>query len=449
MPWLLLLSTLLFSLNSCSPKITPQQLPVEPPAQFSYSGTEALPEKWWTSFNDSTLNRLIDTALSENLDLLATWEQFQAARALVRVESSNLWPQADVFLGSEIVRSESGPAEDAELYAGLTASYEFDLWGRIRAGVQAEDFRAQASFLDYQTTALVLSAEISTLWYRLVSARRQLQLAEQQIKTNEDILRLIRARFTGGQIRAVDILRQEQLVESTRNEKIFYETEAMLLQHQLATLLGLPPQNISGLQGEQLPPLPPLPETGLPLELIRRRPDIQRAYNLLLATDRELAEAVRNRYPRLSVDLNAQLGSGSYNNLFQTWAYSLAGNLVTPLLYGGRLKAEVDLAEANKNQQLYRYGQEVLIAFREVEDALIREKKQEERLEVLQSQLELARKTNSQLQQEFLNGLSEYVDVLLSLDQEQQLQRDLIEARQVQLENRIALYSALAGGFSQ
>ena len=238
-------------------------------------------------------------------------------------------------------------------------------------------------------------------------------------------------------------------MESTRNEKIFYETEAMLLQHQLATLLGLPPQNISGLQGEQLPPLPPLPETGLPLELIRRRPDIQRAYNLLLATDRELAEAVRNRYPRLSVDLNAQLGSGSYNNLFQTWAYSLAGNLVTPLLYGGRLKAEVDLAEANKNQQLYRYGQEVLIAFREVEDALIREKKQEERLEVLQSQLELARKTNSQLQQEFLNGLSEYVDVLLSLDQEQQLQRDLIEARQVQLENRIALYRALAGGFSQ
>lgn len=423
------------------------EAPIEPPQAFSYTGTGELSEEWWTVFEDPALNTLIDSALTSNLDLAATWQQFRAAQAIVRRESSFLWPDLSASARSAISRPEPDFAGGENLQAGVSIAYELDLWGRIRSGVEAEEFRAQANYYDYQTAAMTISAEISITWYQILTARQQLELINEQIENNEDIVRLIRARFTGGQIRAVDILRQEQLLESTRDQKIIFERNLALLQNRLAVLLGRPPQNPLPLPETALPELPPLPETGLPLELIRRRPDVQQAFNFVLAADRDMASAIASKYPRLSLDLSAQMRSNNYNNLFQDWAYTLAGNFIAPLLYGGRLRADVDRAQALKNQWLYQYGQVVLTAFQEVEDALINEMAQEERIEVLQRQLDLAQKTNRQLRMEFLNGLSDYLDVLLSLDQEQQLQRDIIEARQEQLEYRITLYRALAGGF--
>ena len=183
------------------------------------------------------------------------------------------------------------------------------------------------------------------------------------------------------------------------------------------------------------------------MELTRRRPDLKRAYSTVLAADRDMAVAIRSKYPRIALDLSAQARSNDFNSLFQDWAYTLAGNIIAPLIYGGRLNAEVDRTEAVKNQRLYEYGQTVLIAFREVEDALIQELKQKERITVLEKQIDLAAKTNKQLKLSFLNGLTDYLDVLLSLGQEQQLQRDLINAQQELLEIRVSLYRALAGSF--
>jgi NodT family efflux transporter outer membrane factor (OMF) lipoprotein len=432
---------------SCAPKLQNVEAPIEEAEEFSYTGTEAIPEKWWTSFNDPVLNNLIDSALTENLNLAATWEQFMAAQAILRREKSSLWPDIELVARSAVSRPEPDFAGGENFQAGLAAGYEVDLWGRIRAGIEAEEFRAEASFYDYQAAAMTLSAEISATWFQLLTLKKQLDLTNRQIETNEEIIRLIRARFTSGQIRAVDILRQQQLLESTRDQKIFFETQLRLLQNQLAVLLGRPPQNLSISPESNLPELPLLPETGLPLELIRRRPDVKQAYNQVLAADREMAVAIRNKYPRISFDIIAQSRSNNYGNLFQDWAYTLAGNLVAPLLYGGRNRAEVDRTTALKNQQLFLYGQTVLNSFREVEDALIQEQKQKDRIEVLERRLDLAQKTNKQLRIEFLNGLSEYLDVLLSLDQEQQLQRDILEARQTLLEHRITLYRTLAGGF--
>lgn len=433
--------------TSCAPKLEDVKAPISEPEEFSVSGTDTIPEKWWTSFEDPNLNRLVNQALETNLQLAGDWEQFRAALAVVQREKSFLWPDIEASARAAISRPEPDFAGGENMQVGLSASYEIDLWGRIRSGIEAEKFRAQASYFDYQAAAMTLSAETSITWFQLVSARKQLALINKQIETNEDIVRLIRARFTGGQIRAVDILRQEQLLESTKDQRIFYETNIELLRNQLSVLLGRPPQNESIFPGDSLPKLPPLPETGLPLELIRRRPDVRQAYNLVLAADRDMAQAIRNKYPRISLNLEGQMRSNNYNSLFQDWAYTLAGNIVAPLIYGGRLQAEVDRTQAIKNQILYDYGQTVLISFREVEDALIREQNQKKRIEVLQKRLDLAKKTSDQLKTEFLNGLSDYLEVLLQLDEQQQLQRDMIEAKQSLLEIRISLYRALAGDF--
>ncbi len=443
----LLFSLILLLVYACSPRFTNVDVPVGDIADFNESGEEPLDAAWWTAFEDQQLNAIIDSALLNNYDLAATWQQFLSANAVVAREASAKWPRAELTAQTARNRPEPDFAGGENTQLGVSASYEMDLWGRIRTGVQAEKLRAEASLLDYQTAAISLSAEITSTWYLLAAAKSQLRLAKEQIATNEDIVKLIRARFGSGQIRAVDILRQTQLLESTREQSILFETQVSLLENQLAVLIGHQPQQFRGPEINELPALPALPDAGLPLELIRRRPDIKQAHTLLLAADRDLASAVRAKYPRLSVGGRGQLRSNNFENLFRNWAYSITGNLLAPLFYGGELNAEANRNKAIKQQRLYEYGQQVLEGFREVEDALVQEEQQQKRLVVLKRQLELALKTNNQLRIEFLNGLSPYLDILISLDQEQQLRRDLTTARSDQIQIRIGLYRALAGGF--
>jgi len=266
------------------------------------------------------------------------------------------------------------------------------------------------------------------------------------VETNEKVLQLLKVRFTSGQIRSVDILRQVQLVEATREQQIFAETRLQVLEHALAVLLGKTPQtNIQPVENN-LPGLPPIPETGIPAELIERRPDVRSAFNLLRAADRDLAAAISNKYPRLSISASISTGAYDIEDLFTDWGRGIAADLLSPLFRGGELNAEVDRAEAVKQQRLYEYGDAVLTAFREVEDALVQEKQQVRSIESLERQVELAVQTNDQLRSEYMNGMSNYLDVLTALDEEQQLRRDLLSSKLELLEYRIALYRALAGG---
>lgn len=406
-----------------------------------------MPDEWWTSFNDPALNKLVDTALAGNLDIRTIWYRFQEARAIVDRQASFLLPDIEASIRSSLNRPQPDFVGGENVQLGVSAFYEVDLWGRISALTQAERYRAEASFADYQAAGISLSAEISLNWYRLQAALEQLDIINKQIETNEEVITFIKAQFGSGQIRSVDILRQQQLLEATLEQKIQAEARVAVLEHQLAVLLGKPAQEAIAYEPDSLPVLPPLPETGLPTELISRRPDIKSAFLLLQAADREVAAAISNRYPRLSFSTSAQLRANSFENLLEDWAYSLGGNLLAPLFYGGRLNAEVDRSQAVKQQRLYEYGQTVLIAFQEVEDALVQENKQLERIEVLQEQLSLADRAYRQLRIEYFNGLSDYLAVLIALREAQQLRRDLLTANLNLLEFRIALYRALAGGF--
>jgi outer membrane protein TolC len=168
---------------------------------------------------------------------------------------------------------------------------------------------------------------------------------------------------------------------------------------------------------------------------------------LVSAANQELAVAITNQYPRLTLDAGLTTEGETSADLFDNWLRTLAGNLVGPIVDAGRRSAEADRAEAVLREQIAEYGQEVLTAFREVEDALVRERQQRRRIASLQQQVELAEQTVEQLQLEYLNGVSDYIDVLTALTEEQQLRRDLLTARRALVEFRVALYRALAGGF--
>jgi len=421
--------------------------PVEIPGSFSESGVELVPAKWWTSFDDNRLSTVIDSAMSSNFTLLTAWERLRAAEAVVDRESSLLFPTLEATGSARADRFSDSYRDTEQLQLGLSSSYEIDLWGRIGSTIDAEQFRAQATLYDYQTAALSLTAEITRTWYRLADAQNQLALVNEQINTNLTVLELLNNRFEIGQIQSVDVLRQQQLVEATREQRTYAEARVQTLEHQLAVLLGRTPQSGVDLRPEDLPQLTPLPSAGLPTDLVQKRPDVRSAFASLRAADNDLAAAISNQYPRFSISASASTAAESAGALFEDWATSFAGNLLAPIFYGGELRAEVDRNEALKNQRLYEYGQTILTAFREVEDALIQEKKQVESIESIERQLELASQSYRQLRIQYLNGSGNYLDVLTALDDIQQLRRDLLTAQLTLVEYRISLYRALAGSF--
>ncbi len=443
-----LFSSLILTFLSCSSSGRAfHQTPVDSSITFSTSGDADVPDEWWRTFNDQSLNASIDTALSNNYNLRTAYARLQAAEAVVIREKSSLIP--NIFGSADTESSTRSTTQELSqtYWAALSAEYELDLWGRIRANLQAAQFQADASYYDYQTAALTLSAEITRTWFQIAEAQSQLELIQGQIDTNEKVLSLIKARFGSGQIRSVDILRQRQLLESTLEQKYIAESRLSTLQHTFAVLLGHVPQMKYNYTNAQLPDLPSLPETGIPAELIRRRPDIQSAFHLLEAADKEVAVAITNQYPRISLSASYSSTANSAEKIFEDWVRSFAGNIFAPLLYGGELKAEVSRAKSVKSQRFYEYSQETLVALREVEDALIREQKQVQRINSLESQVQLSQQTYEQLRVEYFNGVGDYLDVLTALDQEQQLRRDLLSARLTLVEYRISLYRSLAGGF--
>lgn len=433
-------------LAGCSRKVAEVTLPYETPEAFSLPGETDAPDLWWLAFDDPKLNLLEDSAFESNLPLKIVWYQLQETGALVDIASSAKVPDVFLQLQSGLSRPEPDFVGGENTQLSLRASYEVDLWGRIRYVVHAEEFRFIANYYDYKTAAITLSAEVALAWYRLKAINIQLQLIDEQLETNEQVLALIRNRFASGQVRGVDILRQQQLIESTREQQIVLELQREILENQLTVLLGQPPGELFEAPAE-LPDLPPLPLTGIPLQLVNRRPDVLSSFYRLQAADREVAAAISNKYPRLNFSLNAAVRSNSLTGLFESQAISLGSSLLAPVFYGGRLDAQVDRAEAIRQQLLYDYGQTVLIAFQEIENALIQETKQVAQVEVIQEQVDLAEKTFGQLRVEYLNGFIPYLDVLVTLNQQQQLRRDLIDAKLELLEIRIALYRALAGGF--
>ncbi len=436
---------LLLAVVGCASRNLPGTFPSRTPDPFSASGELEVPDRWWTAFDDPALNAQVDQALDGSFTLAAALQRLNASRALVRREASDLWPDID---GVVEIQSGFGPGEDVtSTVLGFDTAYQVDLWGQIESRVDAERLRAEATDADYHAVALTLSAEVARTWFSLIEAHAQVDLIEEQIEANRTGLEAQDARFRRGRIRLADVLRQEQLVESTLEQAVVVQSRIEVLEHQLAVLLGQLPQTASYEPGAELPPLPPLPETGLPSELLNRRPDVRRDYLAFRAADRDLASAVTAQYPRISLTGSILNVAESPENLFRDWFLSIGGQLIAPLFDGGQRRAEVDRTAAVLFVRFNEYGQTMLNAFREVEDSLARERNQRERLGHLREQGKLAKQASEQLREQYLIGDTDYLSVLTAITAEQRLQRETLSARLELIQIRIALYLALAGDF--
>lgn len=417
----------------------------EPPPAFTGSGDATTPDRWWKEFGNDSLNAQIELALGGNYSLASAQDRVRAARALARREASDLFGDVN---GVASVSHTFGPGQDRSLYQlGLDGSYPVDLWGEIQSRVDAERLRSVATSLDYHAIALNMATEISRTWFSLIEAHAQVKLLDIQIDTNRTGLELQQSRFKEGLIRIADVLRQEQLLESTLEQAVVAKARIEVLEHQLALLLGQMPQTARYKPGVELPELPPLPTTGLPTELLQRRPDVRRDYVAFQAADRDLASAISAQYPRLNLSGSILNVAESPETLLRDWFISIGGQLIAPLFDGGQRRAEVDRTAAVVSQLFNQYAQTTLVALSEVEDALAREKYQVERIEHLQNQVELAGKSSNLLREQYLIGDAEYLDVLSAITGQQSLQRQTLSTQLQLVLIRVELYRALAGSF--
>ncbi len=432
----------------------PVDWPLDMPEEFSFQGTDSVGERWWQSFEDHQLSALIEEAIGDNFTIRIAWDRLRQAEAIARKAGAILLPAADYQGSATRTRQESNNQQlgtkqttyTTDYALGLVSSYEVDLWGRIRSAHEASLLDVEAARENVDAAVITLSANVVKTWYRLAEAKKQTELIKDQIEINEKVLSLVKARFNRGQVGAPDVFRQQQLLEATRSQLNQAQENTMILQHALSVLAGKTPEKRWAGQEINIVELSELPELAVPSKVVRRRPDVRRAYKSVQAADMRVAAAIADQYPAVSITSTVNTTAGRVEDLFDDWLANLAANVAGPLFDADLRKAEVNRTRAVLSQNINEYGQTILETLQEIEDALNQEYYQRRRVGHIQRQLDFARKVYERTRQNYIKGTADYLRVLDAQESMQSLERNELTARRLIIERRVDLYRTTAGG---
>jgi len=428
------------------------------PNQAAVPQTTALHDCWWQDFGDAELDLTVATALVGNRDLRAALARLETAIETRAIASGGLLPEAD--LGFDSTRSRrlflgfpfgggGVPSNTVTIFGlNLNLRWELDVWGRIRAGDAAALADLQATAADHAGARLSLVAQTCRAWFSATAAAQQLALAEATVASMRATAADVRDRFRRGLRPALEVeLANTNLANAEATLELRRNLRAASLQ-QLDLLLGRFPEGrlqTPAALPDQLPPLP----NGLPSELLQRRPDLFAAERRLAAAGCRIDAARAALYPRLSLSAGGGTNTLRTEDLlddeFRVW--SLGANLLQPLFRGGALLAEVRRSEARQREALAGYGQAVLRAVGEVEQALRQERLLTERRSALGRAVTHARRARDLARERWQLGL---VDFLAVADADRQVyaaEAGWLDLGEQQCANRIDLYLALGGGF--
>lgn len=454
-------------LGSCSPhEVTRQPLPaVVIPENFQGASDPTDDEvqvprttRWWEEFGDPGLNGVVDRAIENNLDLRQAWSRLRQSIALARIAGSERFPAVDISAGASLTRTVDRDRDtipgfrgiksddtDERYFIGGALSYEIDVWRRIASQRQAAESRVSASREDVESTALILSGTAAGLWFTILEQTSLVQLLDRQVATSEQFLELTELRFSLGQGSAVDVLQQRQQVAARNSELPLVRSALEVSKNSLAVLLGEVPGSTLPPPASELPTLPPFPSVFTPAELFNQRPDLRSEMLRLEATDYDVAVAVADRFPRIGISLSYEFSGNHLGDIFERELGSLLGNIVAPILDGGRRRAEVERRRALVQEQLDRFGLAFLNAMLEIENAIVEEKYQKELIDRLEEEVELGRLTLAESRSRYANALDDYLSVLVALQSLQALERRLVSEQTRLLLVRSDLYRALGG----
>lgn len=404
---------------------------------------------WWNLFDDPVLEELITTALDENRDLLIATARIEEARAVARVARGERYPTIGID-GEALRELEVGDESAADTFTlTATVAWDTDLWGRLRRANEAARARLLETVETRRGVILSLVGDVSRSYFELRDLDRRLAVTLGTISTRRDALEIAILRFEGGLTSQLEVRQAETELASAEALAPSLALLRAEKENEISLLLGRFPGEIvrgKDLEDQVIPPDVP---SGLPSELLQRRPDVRAAEQQLIAANAEVGVAVANLYPQLvlsgfggseSDELGSLLSSG-------TGIWELVANLTAPIWQGGRLRAGVDASRARFEQAVLAYDESILQACGEVSNGLFSVRASQESLESTQ-RLELAARQYLELANlQYANGVVAYLDVLDAQRQLFSAELDLSEQTRDRLISVVDLYLALGGGW--
>ncbi len=435
------------------------------PSAYRYDSLEmaatdsALNLKWWDLFDDPILDTLISIGLRENKDARIAISRIEQSRAAVGITKADYWPQ--ISYNGEVQKSnvlagiptESGEAPS--IVAGFgSLNWELDFWGKFRRANEAARAELLASEYGLRTVQIGLISQISGTYFLLLDFKWRLEISRKTLRLRQESLDIIQARYDEGIIPEID-LNQAQIQRAIAASAVpFFERKVAQAENALGVLLGRNPGPLtlgSALFNQEIPPdIPP----GLPSTLLTRRPDIVRAEELSHAQTARIGVAQAQRFPSISLtgilgvastDLSAFTSGGA------SWAggtaWSAGASLLGPLFFFGKNKRRVEIETYKAEQAVLEYENTVIIAFQEVEDALVEIETLKDELQARQEHVDAAVNALRLSKERYDKGVTSYLELLESQRQAFEAELNLSQTTQALFNGYSKLYKALGGGW--
>ena len=453
----------------------------QPVATPSQPVSAPIDPSWWNLFGDPQLTGLVERVASANLDVRLAAIRIDESRAERGIVASAQFPQISgnasyvrqqasnrgVFtkLGKNAVAANAangtpggaGAANGVQLEPfdayqyGLDASWELDIWGRVRRAVEASDASVTASEEVLRGTLLSSLAEVARDYMELRGAQLRLQIARENLKTAKQSQQIVAQRAAGGMTTDLDVANAAAQVSTVAAEIPRIEQEEARLMNALGLLLGEPPQALRAELAtvKPVPPVPPKVPVGFPSELARRRPDIRQADASLHAATADIGVAEANFYPSLTLNGSVGIQTLKAQSLW-TWnaeQYAFGPMLTLPIFEGGRLKSQLELRKAQQREAAVKYQQTVLNAWTEVDNALTAYEAEQRRREQLMDAVRQNRRALALAQSRYKEGVSDFIEVLEAQRAQLTTEQLLAISTTNVSGNLVALYKALGGGW--
>jgi len=416
--------------------------------------------QWWLVFGDPDLNALIDQLKSQNLSLKAACYRIKEARHLRNIAAANLFPQSQttsgVYSHTQISRESAtafpgGPVSIDDWSTSFDASWEVDMWGRIRRSVAATDAQLDSRIHDYNFALVTLIGDAATIYVQIRSLDERIELAKQNVKLQEGSLDIASKRFEEGRTDKLDVLQAESNLATTRALIPQFELTRRQLLNALAVLLAIPPSEVPFLTEApgKIPDVPRELLVGIPANLLLRRPDIRAAERVMAAQFEQIGIREADLYPTLAVNGTLGWQAAQLTDLFKSNSFTgtIAPGFRWNILNYGRLQQAICVEEAVFRQVQLDFENTVLAAQREVEDGIVEFIKKQEQLEFNQTTAEANAESVELALASFTEGKVDFGRVFV-------VQSNLVLAQDQVVETRTAIalaviqtYKALGGGW--
>jgi NodT family efflux transporter outer membrane factor (OMF) lipoprotein len=424
---------------------------------------------WWKIFRDPTLTRLEQRVASANLDvrtatLRIAESRFQrgvvAAAELPSVNGAakyqrELYSQNGIAsLLGQLIPGASGPPPIQpinEYTTGFDASWELDLWGRVRRQIEAADAQIDETEEQRRDTLISVLAETARDYIQLRGAQALLNNANENLKVEQDLLDLTRTRQEKGLTTGLDVENAAAQVDAVRAQIPAFEQQEAQEINALSLLLDSPPNALRSelVRAKAVPPTPARVPIGVPSELVRRRPDIRLAEEKLHEQTADIGVAVASFYPSLQLNGTLVLDALDFNNLFKanSLQYMAGPSLTVPLFEGGKLTSQLELTKAQQQEAAIAYHKAVLQAWHDVVNALIAFRTEQERRSRLASQIEHSQEALTLARARYNDGVADFTTVLDTARTVLQAQEQHVQSTVNVSTDLVQLYKALGGGW--